>query len=344
MSNEKKEPPKSGKELWTRYNAGERDFCGVDLFDEDLRFKLKKAKFHDAYIRWSNFRDAILDEAEFIRTDLEGSDFRGTHLENTELDEAILTRAAFDQNSDLMSAKWQTLHFGDKTYHRDAVERGDERLPLGMGDPLRFVFQSSRPLSGEDYEAARDLITAFGSVSKTTDLLLELAASGERFTVTSRVDFTEAANVGLAVLRGVLNRTELPSLQSESEDNLLAAINDQTKQADQILEMVFRNQQRLDRIQRFLESLEPALIEFPNEKVAKDFEKAANDANIPLDDAEFDGSIVRFTRRLISTPEAWFVLAGLIAEYKGIPGGFSLGYGSSMAAHAALTRKKEPLD
>ncbi len=332
-------------------NLNEADLSGAVLSRANL-FKtelfnahfiladLSGANFRNAYLCGAVLSDAFLEGADLREADLENAAIINASLKHTKLDSVDLGGVAFDHNTDLLTAKWQTLIFASKTYHRDAVERGDEILPAGMGNPLRFVFNTNRVLTGEEYEAARDLIAAFGSISKSTELILELAASGERFTIASRGDYTESANIGLAVLRAVQAQGETSSPHPKPVERLSEGIEGLAKQMDQTLEMELRTQQKLDNMQSLFEALVPTLIEFPNERVAKDFKEAAAKADLPLDDVKIEGSIVRFARRLREMPETPSILVGLLAEFAGIPGGFSRGFVSTRATHATLTGKK----
>ena len=103
----------------------------------------------------------------------------------------------------------------------------------------------------------------------------------------------------------------------------------------QNIEMHHRTQQQLTALQSFIEAQVPTLIEFPNEKVAEDFKTAAAEAKLDLGEVTFAGPIVRFTRRLREMPETPAILFGLLAEFAGIPGGFSLGFAGGLAGYRA---------
>ncbi len=90
------------------------------------------------------------------------TDFRGVVLEGVNLEGSNLLNAAFDHNTDLLTATWQTLRFGDKTCHRDAVERGDEVLPIGMGPRLAVLIETAR-LNGAKNDAASTVVDYLAS-------------------------------------------------------------------------------------------------------------------------------------------------------------------------------------
>mgnify|MGYP006449144981 CR=1 FL=1 len=94
-------------ELLRRYAAGERDFSGVDLSGADLMevaledINLENAILREAKFCWSRldgaiFRNADLENAVFKLASLRNTDFRGANLRNCLIVEASLIRANFE--------------------------------------------------------------------------------------------------------------------------------------------------------------------------------------------------------------------------------------------------------
>ncbi|PSB03365.1 pentapeptide repeat-containing protein [Merismopedia glauca] len=67
----------TAEELRRRYEAGERDFRGLDLTEIELR-----GKFTNADFTGTNFHFAQLRYCIFEGCDLSGVDFRGIHIED----------------------------------------------------------------------------------------------------------------------------------------------------------------------------------------------------------------------------------------------------------------------
>ncbi len=134
------------------------DLLGADLQDTNLiGTNFQEANLQRAIFQRANFTGANLQGAS-LRT----SDFRYLDLQTLNLDGLDITNAAFVSDANLLTANWQTLRFGDKTYHRDAVERGEEILPAGMGPHLAVLIETAR-LRGAKTEAASAVVDYLAS-------------------------------------------------------------------------------------------------------------------------------------------------------------------------------------
>ncbi len=124
--------------------------------------RLEGARLEGANLYRANLAGANLEDADLIRANLSSVDFlsadlRDARLKGANLEGAKLNKTAFNHDTDLLTANWQTLRFGDKTYHRDAVERGEEILPVGMGPRLAILIETAR-LNGAKTEAASAVV------------------------------------------------------------------------------------------------------------------------------------------------------------------------------------------
>lgn len=248
-----------------------------------------------------------------------------------------------------LSAKWELIKIDDKIYKREDVESGEDPLPFGMGKFLRFIFESKRDLTGDEIIAARDLIRAFGSVSKSAKLLFELSTSGERFTVTSFGNYEVAAQVGLGILKAAQTLDLQNMIGNELSRQLNSSLERFTKDEDdrhrQSMEMHNHTRETLAFILSFIKALVPITIIFPNKEIAEDFKKVAAEADIDLNEVNFEGPIVRFKKglikRLTEIPETAAMLCGVLAQCLNIPGGFAAGYQGLLLFYKALTSKKD---
>ncbi len=125
------------------------NFQGAHLRDADLA----GAHLLGADFQGADLRDAILADASLIGANFQGADLRDANLKGAQLDGTHFHKTAFNENADLLPANWQTLRFGNKTYHREAVERGEEVLPVGMGPRLAVLIETGR-LRGAKNDAA----------------------------------------------------------------------------------------------------------------------------------------------------------------------------------------------
>ncbi|MEB3341229.1 pentapeptide repeat-containing protein [Okeania sp.] len=98
---ESKEPVVSAKEFLQKYNAGERDFPGINLAGVDLSGK----SFNDSKLNLTNanFNRANLSSASFKSVNLTGAKFRGTNLSEISFQFANLSQTQFI-NSNLNKA------------------------------------------------------------------------------------------------------------------------------------------------------------------------------------------------------------------------------------------------
>jgi uncharacterized protein YjbI with pentapeptide repeats len=98
-------------ELLDRYDAGERDFCGIDLSGVNLEevcldeINFEGANLIGTLIYHSTLRGAILINANLERADLsltvlDETDFRGANLENCRTLECSMIRANFKDARD----------------------------------------------------------------------------------------------------------------------------------------------------------------------------------------------------------------------------------------------------
>lgn len=343
----------------TGANLREANLHGADLFEADLsgadliEATLHEANLFEAVLVWAKLIQADLRKAEMFEANLERAnlfkaDLRGANLERvnlgwanlkeTNIEGINLVEVHLDPGADLLSAKWKSLEIDNRVYLRETVETGEEVLPYGMGTLLRFVFESRRLLTGDELAAARDLALAFGLISKGTELALNLAAAGERFTVTARCNYEQAANVGLAILRAT--QQAHPALKP-LEDAVASIERKLDENLSQNLIMQHRTQKQISDLKKFIETQIPHSIEFPNKETAEDFRLAATKASLNVDDMKIEGRIVRFGKRVLQSPETPAILGGLLAEYAGIAGSFSFGYAGTKLLVNAFKKNTE---
>jgi hypothetical protein len=109
----------SGDEFWERYEAGERDFTGINLTGADFsganfsgvdltaanlsQTKLQKAEFSYARLNDANLSGANLIKASLSRANLSGANLNGANLNGAYLIQANLC-GAYLENTDLSNA------------------------------------------------------------------------------------------------------------------------------------------------------------------------------------------------------------------------------------------------
>jgi uncharacterized protein YjbI with pentapeptide repeats len=120
---------------------------------------LEEANIYGADLWSANLRQANLEGANFQATDL-----RDTNLLRSNLDRVDFSGAAFNERTDLLVANWRTLVIGKKTYQREAVERGEEILPFGMGPKLSVIIEMVRQ-HGTSREAILSVVDYIGSAA-----------------------------------------------------------------------------------------------------------------------------------------------------------------------------------
>ncbi len=123
---------------------------------------LSMADLSGALLTGANLKDANLRGANLEGADLEGANLNGAnlayaHLTGANLEGVNLNKVILNENTDLLISNWKTLQIGDKTYHRDAVERGEEVLPVGMAPRLAVLIETVR-LNGTKIEAASAVV------------------------------------------------------------------------------------------------------------------------------------------------------------------------------------------
>lgn len=110
----------AGEELRRRYEAGVRDFRGLDLSEIELR-----GKFINVDFTGTNFQFAAIDRCSFENCNLSGVDFRGSEIESLlEIKQCIFTdlnlsqvfgRSLLFSEGDLRSVRFKriNLFYGD---------------------------------------------------------------------------------------------------------------------------------------------------------------------------------------------------------------------------------------
>lgn len=93
-------PKMTAEELLKRYQAGERDFRGVNLSEEILLWSnLSGANFRGANLRGTNFNWANLSGVDLTAADLSEADLAWANLSKADLREANLSGANFSAAS-----------------------------------------------------------------------------------------------------------------------------------------------------------------------------------------------------------------------------------------------------
>ncbi len=130
---------------------------GANLIEADLLWaKLEGANLCEANLTGADLHRADLIQADLSHADLRKTDLKGANLNEAELNGTVidgldLSTTSFSPGVDLLSAKWETLRFSGKTFHRKDVESGDNPLPVGMGEKLAVLIKTSR-LKGTSHE------------------------------------------------------------------------------------------------------------------------------------------------------------------------------------------------
>ena len=289
-----------------RANLARANLAGANL----LSARLKKANLEGANLEGvdledANLQRANLQRANLQRANLQRAELRGADLEGATVDGADLSRAAFDHSSNLLAAIWNTVRFGEDTYHRDRVDRGEQVLPIAQPDPLRFVFQTTTELTGEELEAMHDLVRSFGSVTDASQLMFQFVKEGKQLVVESHsnpTEATEAARIALGIVRHSQASPTLASLQ------------DLQAMTHQVLEnqnwQAARDGVAAARLERVLRSLELIEVVFPNKQALKDFVEVTTKAGVSLQPARKRGSrVLKFGKATVNSP----AVAGLAA-------------------------------
>jgi uncharacterized protein YjbI with pentapeptide repeats len=201
----------------TAANLGEADVGEVNLSMVNLRAaRLHKGDFYRAKLSGADLSEADLSEADLSGADLGGADLRHANLSganlseanlinadlsHAELQEANLDGAALDSSTfnpgpDLLAAQWGSLTISDVAYFRDAVERGEQSLPIGQSSPLRFVFAIDGKLGSEDLQALREFVRNLHSAEGTA-IALRITGKREVLVVEGVGTATQAGRAGL---------------------------------------------------------------------------------------------------------------------------------------------------
>ncbi|WP_293331765.1 pentapeptide repeat-containing protein [Microcoleus sp. CAWBG58] len=104
----------STEEFWQRYNAGERDFTGCNLFGVDLSEKTLVA---DVILSESNLTEANLKGATLKKVNLCGANLQKSNLSSTHLQEADLIGAKLS-SANLTKAKLEYAKLIQANFHQ----------------------------------------------------------------------------------------------------------------------------------------------------------------------------------------------------------------------------------
>ncbi len=210
------------------------------------RAKLERTELTAADLRDADLRGTSLASTTLVGADLEDSDLRFVEFHGANLEGAKLSHAALAHDADLLTANWQTLRFGNKTYHRDAVERGEEVLPVGMGPRLAVLIETVR-LRGSKIEAASAVVDYLASAG----IQAEVAnAGGAGSTIKLSVRSKDDAEILLQAGDGVCRLLGLGS----GVENLLPANSNLANQVTEAIVPLLDERFDLARRQSHLEA------------------------------------------------------------------------------------------
>ncbi len=158
-------PPKSAKQLLTRYAKGERDFRRANLIDAKLiGAKLIDAKLIDADLSGADLSGVNLRDANLIGVNLDRANLSGANLRNTDLDCANLSGANL-RGADLDLAKLINAKLIGANLDR-ANLRGTNLSDAALNfATLNDVNLSGVNLSGADFSGAKIGYTQLGRLS-----------------------------------------------------------------------------------------------------------------------------------------------------------------------------------
>lgn len=307
------------------------NLVGANLFDADLR----SADLRGAFISEANFDSADLTEADLRDAHFGGAIFRRAILTGLNLEGVSLKGDTFDPDVDLLAARWDSISIDGTLYRRQAVEGGEQVLPLGGTNLLRFIFQSREPLSSDELVAARELIQTFGSMKTGVTLLLELAATGERLVIEARGNRELAARIGLHLLQQhQAQRTAIQEEVSRTREQVEGWRNEHAEQLDQVLSVaadIRVTQERLSSdMESFLGKLEPVEVHFPTRKAASDFQKVLAEADLSPPELTFRDRVALLSIQAQeklgrAVPAISIASLGYLFELLGLRGGFDGG-------------------
>lgn len=325
--------------ILTEANLSEADLSGANLTEAILRW----ADLQWADLSNADLSKAIAQEVGFFHADLQGTIFRGALLRGSSFEEADIrgadladadlsgadfSKAALTATDDLLVARWDTISIDGRSYVRKEIESGEEVLPFGMGNPLRFIFQASTPLTADEVKTGFELIEKLVPHSRGSKLALELSTVGQRFLVESRGSKENAARIGLAVLQAQqLSETILAQKLLESNTALVEHL-------DQIVSILADS--RLDEIatrrslEGFLNKMDLRQVQFHSEEAVQDFLTIAEKAGLQAEKMSLGDRVIHFGIRAQQkiaqmSPTATILAAGLAAHLLDVPGGFDAG-------------------
>ena len=307
------------------------NLVGANLFDANL----KGADLRGAFITEANFDSADLTEADLRDAHFGGAIFRRAILTGLNLEGVSLKGDTFDPDVDLLVAHWETITIDGTLYRRQAVEAGEQVLPLGGTNLLRFIFQSREPFSADELVAARKLIQTFGSMRTGVTLLLELAATGERLVIEARGNRELAARIGLHLLQQhQAQRTAIQEELSRTREQVEGWRNEHAAQLDQVLSVsadIRVTQERLrSLVESFLGKLDPVEFHFPSRQAASDFQKVLKEADLSPPDLTFRDRVALLSIQAQekigrAIPAISIASLGYLFDQLGLRGGFDGG-------------------
>ena len=307
------------------------NLVGANLFDANLR----GTDLRGSFISEANFDSADLTEVDLRDAYFGGAVFRRAILTGLNLEGVSLKGDTFDPDVDLLVARWDSISIDGTLYRRQAIESGEQVLPLGGTNLLRFIFQSREPLSSNELVAARKLIQTFGSMKTGVTLLLELAATGERLVIEARGNRELAARIGLHLLQQHhAQRTSMQQELSRTLEQVEGLRNEHAEQLDQVLSIsadIRVTQERLrSSVESFLGKLDPVEVHFPSRQAASDFQKVLEGSGLSPPDLTFRDRVALLSIQAQqkigrAMPAISIASLGYIFDLFKLPGGFDGG-------------------
>jgi uncharacterized protein YjbI with pentapeptide repeats len=274
--------------------------CGADLSEADLtEADLSGADLSGADLRQANLTGANLSEANLTNATLAHAELRDANL-----DGATLDGCSFSPGADLLAAQWNTLSIADNTYHRDAVELGQQTLPVGQANPLRFVFAIDGELGGEDLHALREVIRGIGSAEGTA-VELRITESRELLVVEGLGTPARAGQAG--VLLQLVQHAAREGSRTQLEGSLAEHRQDHAQRLIALALVSLRN----DGLLRLLKRVQLREIELRDEQEARKFQQVVRDWDLDKYVTVVERT-ARFVKAFVCTSEATgFLLSSL---------------------------------
>lgn len=274
------------------------DLCGADLAGADLGH-------------------ADLSGAALAGANLTGARLEGAVLEGTDLDGADLTDVRLDSDEDLLGCAWQTLAFSGTVYERSQVERGLQTLPVGKGNPLTFVFEARRELTGTDLLAVRCLVRVFDRLARGASLSFQMGFGGETLVLgcggTSDKGYRDAFELGLRLMQEATrpsrktSKTRMTRELAESLRSLSSAPPPPPAElSEELARLLSGAEEGADDIARMLTAFQPIRLQLHNAADVRSFQEAAANRDVVLDD-------------LVAGEYGWTLLPRIVAHYLGLP-------------------------